>query len=327
MISDPIGSKGVQFYFEDSGAPGDAPVYTTLVIIHGTSYHSAVFHKLVPLAAQYNLRLVLVNRQDYPGTTPSTPEELEKARSPSKDDQAEIVRDLGQEMAGLLAWYIRKTGIPPMSEEGEPGGLAVLAWSSGNATGLSAVANLDLLPEEDKDLFRKYFRTYIAYGDPMYVFGYPVSSEIYHPLRDMSIPTLAERVALFNVWITSYYQHPNLASRALSGLTTHPPSKPPPEKKPTLYRLTQDELSEITFPEALTRVEGQLRFVNPDVYRDNAQKIWYDERHAEMFPKLKIKLIWCEESILEMPYGAWSMEEDAHWDLPEETMRLFASLV
>jgi len=166
----------------------------------------------------------------------------------------------------------------------------------------------------------------------------------------MSIPTLEDRVALFNVWITSYYQHPDLASRAFSGLTPNPPSDPPPNKKPTLYRFTQAELQALTFPEALTHVDGQLRFVNTDVYKDNARKVWFDEGHAKMFPRLKMKLIWCEESILEMPYGAWRIGADvekflesggkgrslemhslagnhfAHWDRPAETMELFASL-
>ncbi|EPQ57249.1 hypothetical protein GLOTRDRAFT_73909 [Gloeophyllum trabeum ATCC 11539] len=350
MISEPLTSKGIQFYFEDSGVPS-AETYTTLVIIHGTSYHSSIFHKLVPLGVERKLRIVLLNRRDYPGSTFTTPEEIAKIQSARDEDQAQILRELGLELAAFLAWYIRQASIPPLGEEGAPGGLTVLGWSSANATGLSAIANLDLAPDEDKELFRTYLRAYISYDAPMYVYGYPVLTDVYHPLRDPSIEDFQERIKRFNVWVSSYYQHPDLTSRSFQGLSQRPPEDPPSDKRPTFYRFTPSELEAVTFPDALTRGEGGLRFMSPAVYKENARKIWYDEGLASMFPRLKVKLIYCKESMVEMVWAAWKMEDDvrgyvekggkgrglevqamdgnhfAHWDRPAETMEFFAMLL
>lgn len=38
-----LDDKGTVFYYEDSGAPSGSPNYTTLVLVHGTCFHSGTF--------------------------------------------------------------------------------------------------------------------------------------------------------------------------------------------------------------------------------------------------------------------------------------------
>lgn len=82
------------FAIQDTGAPAGRNNYQTLVIIHGatspggefltiynhplTQFASAmtnrltldIFSRLIPFASQSNARAVLLNRRDYPGSTP-----------------------------------------------------------------------------------------------------------------------------------------------------------------------------------------------------------------------------------------------------------------
>ncbi|KZT27893.1 hypothetical protein NEOLEDRAFT_1167947 [Neolentinus lepideus HHB14362 ss-1] len=238
-LSDPVNSAGVQFYYENSGAPSDE-VYIALVVIHGTSYHSgyiplaAIFAKLLPLAAQHNLRLFLLNMRDYPGSMPVSPEEVDKIRSTDLNVNVAILRELGLQIGSFLAWY---------------GSLAVLAWSSGNMTTSATIANLGKLEEDKKARLRGHLRAYVIYDCPSYIFGLSPQPDFYNPFRDPSLDAKA-RAEVFSVWVTLYYQHPEPDSGSLSGLSTRAIEDPPPEKIATYHRFSPDEVEALTYPEA-----------------------------------------------------------------------------
>ncbi|KZT18636.1 hypothetical protein NEOLEDRAFT_1173481 [Neolentinus lepideus HHB14362 ss-1] len=349
-----INSEGVQFYYEDSGAPSDE-VYTTLVVIHGSSYHSAIFTKLLPLAAQHNLRLVLLNRRDYPGSTPVFPEEVDKIRSTDLNVNAAILRELGLQIGSFLAWYVYAASIPSVEigEDGSSkGGLAVLAWSSGNTLVSAAIANLSRLEEEKKVRLRGYLRAYVIYDCPSYIFGLPLQSGLYNPFRDPSLDAKA-KAEFFSVWVTMYYQHPDPDSGSISGLSTRGIENPPPEKIATYHRFGPDELETLSCPEALLpeRCDGNVRYMSSVVWEENITKIFSDAPKAEEFPILKIKLIWCRESQPDIPWAAWQLKSRvdelwkqgkghrqlevysmagnhfAHWDQPEETIQVWSTII
>ncbi|KDQ57501.1 hypothetical protein JAAARDRAFT_47456 [Jaapia argillacea MUCL 33604] len=350
-----INEKGTQFFYEDSGIPAGSSVYTTVVILHGTSYHLGTFRRLIPYAAQHNLRLVLVNRRDYPGSSPTSPDELGKLASPDKDVQAEGMKDMGLEIAAFLEWYIKNQDVPRLSRsrvEGEhdSGGVSLLAWSSGNATSLPMLAHVDKLSEESKTFLAGYLRTFVIYDAPLYVLGIPDPPNLYHPLKDQSRP-MEDRIPIFNTWVSSYYSHPSLSSRSLSGLSQYPPPNPLPSKIPTAARISPTEMSEITYPQAVLRAESFVRYLNPQVYHENMRRCVCDEEVGSVLGEWKVVQIWCKESILETAWGAFEVERMveeykksggkgreyevremdgnhfAHWDQPEETMRFFASVV
>ncbi|KAJ7849292.1 hypothetical protein B0H13DRAFT_2361313 [Mycena leptocephala] len=62
--------SGVVFGYTDSGAVTGGGDYTTLVIIHGHTFHSGTFQRLNPLAQPNSLRIISVNRREYPGSSP-----------------------------------------------------------------------------------------------------------------------------------------------------------------------------------------------------------------------------------------------------------------
>ena len=45
----PIDNQGHHLYYEDTGPPPDAHLYTTLVIVHGTAFHAG--RRLLPVLA------------------------------------------------------------------------------------------------------------------------------------------------------------------------------------------------------------------------------------------------------------------------------------
>ncbi|EPQ56342.1 hypothetical protein GLOTRDRAFT_120887 [Gloeophyllum trabeum ATCC 11539] len=341
MISEPVNDKAVQFFYEDSGAPHDG-TYTTLLIIHGTSYHSAVFHRLLPLAPQHSLRLVLLNRRDYPGSTRISPKEIVQIRSPRVDEQAAALRGLGLDIASFLAWYARSSGIPKVGADGS-GGISVLAWSSGNAQTSAAIANLGLLEEDKKALLRDYLRGYIIYDSPSYVFGFVQPPDLYNVFRDPSIPSMAQKAAVFNIWVTGYYQHPDPESGCVAGLATRSLDNP----SPTYHRLD----AAVSDPEALQRGEGFVRYMGAEVFRENFERIFTDKREAEGFPGLKVKLVWCRQTNPDIVWGAAQLRKKieememegktyrklevhsmngnhfAHWDQPEDTIQFWSTLV
>ncbi|TFK53396.1 hypothetical protein OE88DRAFT_1655507, partial [Heliocybe sulcata] len=343
-VSEAVNTRGIRFYYEDTGPPSNATAYTTLLIVHGTSYHSAIFHKLFPYAASLNLRLVLLNRRDYPGTTPTSQEETARIRSPDVDIQREALRDLGLELARFVIWYTKVSGIPPISQEdGEKeGGLAVIAWSSGNATCCSMVANLEFLSDKEQGTMRAYLRTYIIYDSPCYVFGIPPSPSIYDPWLDTSLSTSEMKTERFNTWVTSYYHHPEPSSGEFSGLAEDGIANPSPEKTPTMHRL---DVEKLTAPEARTRGEGWVQYIDVAVYRENIRKL-FSLGHLRRFPRLRIRVVYCRETIPEMVWGAYRLLYDAeeegwarevglcimegnhfaHWDLPQETLQSWARI-
>ena len=124
---------------------------------------------MLPFAKANNLRLVFVNRRDYPGSTPLNPEELASVKSESAtfESKAAYLCDRGLEIAGFLAWYLRNNTLPPVktSDTGaKTGGLALIAWSSGNSLALALFGNLDAVPRDQRELIEPYLLSYIFFG-------------------------------------------------------------------------------------------------------------------------------------------------------------------
>ncbi|OJT12830.1 hypothetical protein TRAPUB_10665 [Trametes pubescens] len=164
MPTAPVDDNGTVLYFEDSGAPSGSTDYTTLVLVHGTCFHSAVYRPMIPFAAERNLRLVLLNLRDYPGSTLLSPEDVNDLRGPSEEAQARAIGNRGVEIAVFLCWFIESQRIPPIDEATGTGGLSLLSWSGGNCPAAAVFAHADKLPEETRRLLGTYLRSFIMYG-------------------------------------------------------------------------------------------------------------------------------------------------------------------
>lgn len=126
---------------------------------------------MIPFTATHNLRLVLLNMRDYPGSTLYTPAELAELR----DAPHAALRARGNEVATFLAWYVAHARIPPIAATPEPehaeggeesgaGGLAVVAWSAGNCYAIPMIAHAGSLPHETRALLDRYLRSFVAFG-------------------------------------------------------------------------------------------------------------------------------------------------------------------
>ena len=88
------------------------------------------FHRLLPMAAPNNLRLVILNRRDYAGSTKYTEAELESLR----EGRREFLENLGLETITFLAWFATTQDIPKLSADRKTGGFVTIGWSMGGAT-------------------------------------------------------------------------------------------------------------------------------------------------------------------------------------------------
>lgn len=136
---------------------------------HGIDCHyAAVFRKIFPFAHSRNLRLVLVNCRDYPGSTRYSSKELEGFSSSQKAVQAETLRARGIEFAAFIRWFIEIHHVPPISEQpgsnSPSGGISLLGWSSGNLQTIPLLAYATDLPEDTTNLLERYFRHFTIYG-------------------------------------------------------------------------------------------------------------------------------------------------------------------
>ncbi len=91
---------------------------------------SDTFHRLIPIAAPNNFRLVIVNRRDYPGSAKYTDEELQALQ----EGKQEFMEAVGRETLAFLSWYVKNHDIPKLSADRNTGGIVVLSWSLGAAT-------------------------------------------------------------------------------------------------------------------------------------------------------------------------------------------------
>lgn len=144
-----------------------------------------IFHKLIPLAASSHIRLVLVNRRGYQGSTPLTDldtDPLDPAfsaadsenvdSSSSRPDRRRLeyyttyLQARAAEIARFLVKFIENESIPLKIESvgRASGGMALMAWSLGNILPLSLLAFGNTL---DPGVMRKldaYMRKIVIYG-------------------------------------------------------------------------------------------------------------------------------------------------------------------
>lgn len=121
----------------------------------------------MPFAAERNLRLVFLNQRGYPGSTAFSSEDVEGLRG-SSDEQGQVMRDRGLEIAEFLRWFIETASIPPIKTtpdlNASTGGISLLAWSGGTMASTAMLAHADKLSEGTQKLLSEYIRSCVMYG-------------------------------------------------------------------------------------------------------------------------------------------------------------------
>ncbi|KAI0052195.1 hypothetical protein FA95DRAFT_1586852 [Auriscalpium vulgare] len=316
MSTLPVSDKGTYLYYEDTG-PLERP-YTTYILVHGTAVHGAIFHRLLPFAQSKKLRLVLVNRRDYPGSSPITDEELAPITPPNatNDTQAAFVRSRGVEIAEFLARFIREKDVPPVQHvDGRTiGGLALIGWSSANGTLAGMFGNLDAVRTEARETVGPYLRNYIHFDGPRWALGFPHLEPFSRPFANPDL-TDDDRMVVFGEWVSAYYQHPFLSrasyARVPSDLTSDIPANPPPDKVATFARMSQEEKDGVLSRYALFHSEMRVRAIDPAVFKRNMLRAFFGDDGALMaWRDTRVQFLQCSESLWETMSVMWEVESE-----------------
>ncbi|KAL7284812.1 hypothetical protein ACG7TL_002122 [Trametes sanguinea] len=320
----------------DSGAPSGSHDYTTIVLLHGWGWHSGVFKRLIPFAEQYNTRLLLVNRRDYPGSEPYTPEEkahlariasAPEGNPKTKEEAKAVMRDRGRELYDFLVDYVQREDVPPAN--GNEGGIIVVGWSLGSVW----INALLAIP-------RRY---------DIHLPRIPPPPDSYEPLYDES-STEQERLR----WVTGYYTHGDVWADGNKALEYRNPLPDPP---PTITRMTPEDLVETMSAYPTQQADGSDPLISQVGIRHGAWLALKDEslylqeprvEGASDWAHVEVVLLYCDMSFWEPQWGTKVLLEEldeaakagksvrnaktirlrganhfAHWDFPEKTLKAF----
>jgi hypothetical protein len=184
------------FSYEDSGPLNGS--YTTLVMVHGTGFHNGeqgsvvagyfshahtntlagIFGPMIPFAAANRVRLILVNRRDYPGSTPLSDAELAALGSSHLETRAKALAQQGTDIGLFLAWLVREEKIPAMSIDWsgrQQGGIVLVAWSLAHTPLTGFLAHADTLPADALRTLEPCLRAYCIFGE--HTFGPRTASQ------------------------------------------------------------------------------------------------------------------------------------------------------
>ncbi|OSC99683.1 hypothetical protein PYCCODRAFT_1438052 [Trametes coccinea BRFM310] len=324
------------FVFKDSGVPEgrDPNSYTTVVVVHGYVWHGAIFSKLFSLAQSRGVRIILLNRREYPGAKPYTPEEralLPPVLDTPPTDEAELrsgaemlemfMQQRARELYDTLQELVVERQIPPADKDAQAGGIILVGWSLGSAWMNALLSHVGSFPVGEVAL-KGYIRRVIWYDTICFLLGYPYPShDPYNPLWDSSL-TYEERGRVFTGWVTAYFSHgdtPETFERR-KWLKT-PPS--------TLATMSKDDLeSTVHIPPG---VPGGADWIllhdlhKYDVFRRLKEGALYlsDDPHkksgsggeprahvGDEWRDVEVRYVWCDHSVWEVPYAVYLLREE-----------------
>ena len=125
---------------------------------------------MLPFAHQHNVRIVLPNRRDYPGSAPYSPDEMENlsqlanmtaGSAEGVEGTANEMKARARELYDYLVGLVKTERLP--RARGISGGIVLAGWSLG-ATWISALlAHVATFPVGDIRL-SEYVRRLVYYG-------------------------------------------------------------------------------------------------------------------------------------------------------------------
>lgn len=167
--------RNISFHYTDSG-PIKTAAYSTLVIVHGHSFHSGrsipskhwrhidlgiagVFQRLTSHAASSRTtRIICVNRRGYPGSTPYTANELKVLHHGSDDERLAFLQEEGFLLGLFIDGLITTHSLP------KQGGVSIAGWSMGSIYTLALRSALVYFPHHIRLRLKAYLKSFIIWG-------------------------------------------------------------------------------------------------------------------------------------------------------------------
>ncbi|KAI0828547.1 hypothetical protein BC628DRAFT_1533941 [Trametes gibbosa] len=304
-----VNDEGMQLSYIDSGIPPGDTVskdYTTIFAVHGMCFTSPTFERVMALASPAKVRFVAINRRDYPGSTPLSPDDISTLASGSDQEKAALLKARGVELATFVSRFVEHHSLPPISEDGQRGGFALLSWSLGNATAMSAVANIDKLSSAAQARWASGMRALILQEPPTGALGTPLPPKAWTPQIDTTVPAEL-RDPFFTQWITSYFTHGDLSTRSLDVLSYVIPST---SRVPSIFNMSAEQISStIHYGQAAT---SDMLFMVYSAAQANAnyKKACFDANVRQLLPRMKISVLMGEKTCSFSVIGSWAIEDD-----------------
>jgi len=256
-----------------------------LIVLHGSAFTGDGFERLHDYAHRYNLRTVIWNRRDYPGSTKYTDAELDDLNNGRKV----FLDRLAIQVADFLKQYIEKESIPKITADRKFGGFAIMGWSMGSATAMPLFSDPSLISPELYTLLEQYVKDLVLDDPPYLSFGIPLPADekTYNPWADPDCKTPEELYQNFGYWVSSYYDHPDV-SGTIHGLNY--------EKRagiPTVTTWTPEQFQR--FYNEAAAVRSELRMYVPPMQgtlNELSYHVLYDENLIKnFFPKVPVTYI------------------------------------
>ncbi|KAF8975375.1 hypothetical protein BDQ17DRAFT_1267995 [Cyathus striatus] len=209
---------GDQIFFTDSGPViGSNTAYSTVIALPGGAFNGDTFRKLHNFAAAFNIRLIVMTRKDYRGSTPYTDEELEDLNN----GRQVFLDQLAVLVAFFTRYVITALEIPKVTSDKRGGGISLLGWSIGISSVLPLFSGCSAVETQLYDEIKDYMKGIILYDPPYTALGYdppPGYTNFYNPWKDPQCRTAEESLLNFSQWISCYFRTPENWSGEISEL-------------------------------------------------------------------------------------------------------------
>lgn len=265
-----------------------------------------MFSRLFPLAANYKLRIIALNRRDYVGSTPFSKTELDDLHCDDVDRLNAFMRMRGLEIACFLVWAIRELELPLKDSFGNPS-VTLVGWSLGNITTIAFLRHVASYPPEIIQILEQYLGNFYIYDFAFNGMGYEPPPGAYHPLTSAKVPH-KDSHAVFHQFIWTYYQHPSLRDKALSGLHM----KAPEGVEHASSYFSPEEFAACTDGAPANRSETQFypnhRAITP-VLRDQFMGAILLDGNS-VLSGVAVHFLYCTATIWTILWGTWAAKKE-----------------
>ncbi|KAE9402012.1 hypothetical protein BT96DRAFT_569113 [Gymnopus androsaceus JB14] len=291
-------NNGIEFFYNDSGIPSTS-AYTTYFVVHGHTFHSGVFRRLLPVAHKNSHRMITVNRREYPGSTPYTQAELDVFAQGSNDERLNLLLNQGTNLAFLLDGLIQSLSLPP--------DIVIVGWSLGNLFTLSLLASITSLPQTVRNRLALSVHKTIMWDITAHCIGMHILP-MYIPLFDLDIPLEARSLA-FLKWIGYYFMHGDSSKHDVAQLDQGYCNVL--NRRSTFDETAPEEVAEITDFNPGPRCDNRL--LDPgaflEVERIIANKALFDASTRSAWSGMDVWNFVGDASIPTAQVATWSLED------------------
>jgi pimeloyl-ACP methyl ester carboxylesterase len=289
--------QAYSFGYYDSGAPPNRD-YSTIIVVHGNTYHAGTFLTLFDGASALNLRVILVQRRRYPGSSPYTDEET-KAILQGTEEERHTVLDTDGELLALF--------VDNMIRDYDLKKVAIVAWSQGTGYLNLIVDAIKRVGAEAQERLQTHVYALIHWDPPCGIMGldYPPTGA-WTPLYDYTLSP-EKRAEAFGQWLAFHFPHPNLSSRdpqtLIYKLETH-------VKSPSFSNVPIEKF--LTMVDFTANAKGEY-VMGEDYYKsimfERLRRAFMDPSVRKLWKNAKFCCIYGEESPWNVEWSVWSFEK------------------